>query len=119
MPSRNGAHAGAGIGSVNRSIGPAIECHGRRACCDHGDNDPEEPRPGRNSPDGEHCAAQRERERKDGVLPLDHLKGHAQVAEGGHGSIVAGSRVFGLGCSVLGQVGRISGFRSQALDLGL
>jgi len=37
---------------------------------------------------GEHGSAESEGERKDGVLPLDHFEGHAEVAEKGHRRIV-------------------------------
>jgi hypothetical protein len=33
---------------------------------------------------GEHGAGEREGEREDGVLPLDHLEGDADGAEQGH-----------------------------------
>jgi hypothetical protein len=37
---------------------------------------------------GKHSSAESERERKDGVLPLDHFKGDAQVVKYGHEKIV-------------------------------
>ena len=49
---------------------------------------------------GEHGSAKREREREDGVLPLDHFQGDAQVAQDGHESIVM--QVSGL--SVIGDL---------------
>jgi hypothetical protein len=50
---------------------------------------------------GEHGSAESEREREDGVLPLDHFEGDAEVVENGHGKIVEqeGSSQF----SVLGS----------------
>jgi len=40
------------------------------------------------SPGREHGSAQRKRERKNRVLPLDHLQRHAQIVQDRHGSIV-------------------------------
>ena len=37
---------------------------------------------------GEHGSAESERESEDGVLPLDHFEGDAEVVEDGHGKIV-------------------------------
>ncbi len=37
---------------------------------------------------GEHGSAKRERESEDGMLPLDHFEGDAEVAEEGHGKIL-------------------------------
>lgn len=43
---------------------------------------------GGQSPRGQHRAAQRKRQREDGVLPFDHLQRYAQAAKDGHESIV-------------------------------
>jgi len=37
---------------------------------------------------GEHGSAESERESEDGMLPLDHFEGDAEVVEDGHGKIV-------------------------------
>src|SRR5258708_38014837 len=37
---------------------------------------------------GEHGSAEREWESEDGVFPLDHFQGRAEIAQEGHGKIV-------------------------------
>ncbi|HZZ14970.1 MAG TPA: hypothetical protein VFE08_03310, partial [Candidatus Sulfotelmatobacter sp.] len=59
----------------------------------HGNNDPEQLMGIGQAGGGKHCSAKREWEGKDGVLPLDHLKRHTEVAEEGHWKIVRQKRV--------------------------
>ena len=53
---------------------------------------------------GEHGSAEGEGKSEDGVLPLDHFEGDAEVVEDGHGS-----RVSVLGSVVRGQWPVVSG----------
>ena len=61
---------------------------------------------GRKSSRRKHGAAESKRERKDGMLPLDHLQRYTQIMQNGHGSIVKQrglrSWVLGLGSKWLG-----------------
>src|SRR5258708_29933821 len=84
MSGGKGAGAGAGIGGVDGSVGKAIESHGSRARGDHGNDDPQQLTDGGNARGCEHGPAKREWESEDGVLPLDHVERHAQIAEEGH-----------------------------------
>jgi len=79
------ASAGAGVGGVDGCVGEAIEGHGGGAGGDHGDDDPEKLMSGGKARGGEHGSAEREWESEDGVLPLDHFKGDAEVVKNGHG----------------------------------
>ena len=79
---------GAGIGGVDGGVGEAIEGHGGGAGGEHGDDDPEELVSGGKAGGGEHGSAESEGESENGVLPLDHFEGDAQVVEDGHRKIV-------------------------------
>src|ERR1017187_4166864 len=83
-----GAGAGAGIGGVDGGVGEAIEGHGGGAGGEHGDDDPEELVSGGKAGGGEHGSAESEGESEDGVLPLDHFQGDAEVVEDVHRKIV-------------------------------
>jgi len=80
--------ASAGISRVDSGVGKAIERHGGGAGGEHGDDDPEKLMGGGKAGGGEHGSAESERESEDGVLPLDHLQGGAEVVEDGHRRIV-------------------------------
>ena len=84
MAGGKGARARAGIGGVDGRVGEAIEGHGGGAGGYHGDDDPEKLVGAGKARSGEHGSAERKRERKDGVLPLDHFEGNAKVVEDGH-----------------------------------
>ena len=88
MAGRKGASASAWIGSVDGGIGEAIEGHGGGAGGDHGDYDPEKLMSCGKSRGGEHGSAESEWESEDGVLPLDHFKRYAKIAENRHEKIV-------------------------------
>ena len=82
------AHFGAGIFLVVAQIDDAIDGHGRRTRGDHGHYNPENlPQRGpavRGDASGKQGTDQRERQREDGVLKLDHLEHGANAA--GHRS---------------------------------
>jgi len=78
------ASASAGIGGIDGGVGEAIEGHGGGAGGEHGDDDPKKLMRSGQSGGGEHGSAESERESEDGVLPLDHFEGDAQVVEDGH-----------------------------------
>jgi len=65
-----------------------LEGHGGGAGGEHGDDDPKKLMRSGQSGGGEHGSAESERESEDGVLPLDHFEGDAQVVEDGHREIV-------------------------------
>ena len=88
MAGGKSAGASAGIGGVDGGVGEAIEGHGSGTGGEHGDYDPEKLMGGGKSGSGQHGSTERERESEDGMLPLDHFKGDAQVVEDGHGKIV-------------------------------
>ena len=88
-PAGKRASAGAGVGGVDGGVGEAVEGHGGGAGGEHGDDDPEKLMGGGKAGGGEHGSAEREGERKDGVLPLDHFEGDAEVVQDGHGSRVS------------------------------
>jgi hypothetical protein len=50
---------------------------------------------------GEHGSAKSEGESEDGMLPLDHFQGDAEVVEDGHGKIVEQWSVVSVQCPVL------------------
>lgn len=81
QPGGDSAGAGAGIGGVKRSVCPAIEGHGGRACGDHGDDDPERGVERGQAVGGEDGSGECEGERKDRVFPLDHFEGEADRSE--------------------------------------
>ena len=80
----NRAPGGAGIGSIQAGIGPSIEGHGGRARSDHAHDNPENLGRPWYAPGGEHRAGERERERENGMLPLDHLQRYADAAKESH-----------------------------------
>ena len=82
------AAASAGIGGVDGSVGESIEGHGGGAGGEHGDDDPEKLMDGGQARSGEQGSAERERKRKDRMLPLDHFEGDAKVVKDGHAEIV-------------------------------
>ena len=84
MAGGQGARAGTGVGGVDGGIGEAVEGHGSGAGGNHGDDDPEKLVGGGKAGSGEHGSAEGEWESEDGVLPFDHFKGDAEVAEDGH-----------------------------------
>ena len=88
MASGESAGASAGIGGVDGGVGEAIEGHGGGAGGEHGDDDPKKLMGGGKAGGGEHGSAEGEGEGEDGVLPLDHFEGDAEVVEDGHGKIV-------------------------------
>jgi len=88
MSSRQSACARAWVGGVDGGIGPPIECHRGGSRSHHRNNDPGELVRRRNSSGGEHRAAEREREREDRVLPLDHFKRQPEIVQDSHASIV-------------------------------
>jgi len=83
------AAASARIGRIDGGVGEAIEGHGGGAGGQHGDYDPEKLMRGGKSGGGEHGSAESEWESEDGVLPLDHFEGDAEVVEDGHASRVS------------------------------
>ena len=80
--------AGARIGTVDRGIGPTVECHRSGSCRDHRNHNPYQLMRGRKTSSSKHCSAEGKRERKDRVLPLDHLQRDAQIMQNRHESIV-------------------------------
>jgi hypothetical protein len=62
----------------------AIEGHGGGTGAEHGNQNPEELMRSGKARSGQHGSAEREWQREDGVLPLDHLQGNAQVVENWH-----------------------------------
>ncbi len=89
MAGGESASAGTGIGGVESGIGEAVEGHGGGAGSEHGDYDPEKLMSRGQAGGGQHSSAEGERESEDGVLPLDHFEGDAEVVEDGHGSRVS------------------------------
>jgi hypothetical protein len=88
MAGRKRTGARARIGGVQGSVREAIESHGGTAGGDHSDHDPQQLMEGRKARGGEHSSAKSEWESEDGVLPLDHLEGDAEIVKDGHGKIV-------------------------------
>ena len=88
LPDRQSASRRTRIGRVNRGVGQAIESHRRRARRNHGDDDPSQLPPRRQSSGCQHRSAERKWERKDRVLPLDHLQRDLQISEETHEIIV-------------------------------
>src|SRR5215468_8328592 len=80
MTRRKSPRARARIRSINRSIRPAIKCHRGRARLHYGNNDPEQLMERRKTAGGEHRTTKGEWERKNRVLPLDHLQRDAQIS---------------------------------------
>jgi hypothetical protein len=114
MAGGKSAGAGAGIGGVDGGVGETIEGHGGGTGGQHGDYDPEKLMNGGKAGGGEHGSAESERESEDGVLPLDHLEGDAEVVEDRHGS-----RVSVLGSGVRGQWPGVSSHSVVGRLLGL
>ena len=86
----------AGIGGVDSNISETVEGHRCRTRRDHSDNDPGQLTSARQAIRRQQGAAQRERESKDRVLPLDHLQSYAQIPQDRH-SLSCSSGEFGLG----------------------
>lgn len=87
----DGAVAGAGVGGVKVSVGPAVEGHGGGSGGDHGEDDPGEGAPGGQAVGCEQGGGEGKGEGEDGVLPLDHFErdaGFGKQAGHGWGSIV-------------------------------
>src|SRR3712207_1648184 len=83
---RDVSRPGARVASVDRGVDDAVEGHRRRTGADHGDDDPEQLAP--EIAGGEtglakrqQRAGQREREREDRVLELDHVERHPEAFE--------------------------------------
>ena len=77
-----GAIGGAGIAAIEFEVGDAVHGHGGGARADHGDDDPEKLPPGGKGAagaSGEQRADQREGQRENGVLELDHFEHDADA----------------------------------------
>src|SRR5216684_4444609 len=74
--------------ATNGGVSQAVEGHGGGAGGDHRDDDPEQLLSGWQAVRRQHSSAHGKGECKDGMLPLDHLQGDAQVAEKGHRRMV-------------------------------
>ena len=88
MSGGKSASAGTGVRGVDGGVGEAVEGHGGGASGQHGDDDPEKLMGGGKPRSSEHGSAESEREREDGVLPLDHFECDAKVVKDGHRKIV-------------------------------
>src|SRR5215831_2588430 len=90
QPGRQGANAGAWIGRIDLRVSEPVERHRRGACRNHGDDDPQQLAPVRQPSGGEHRTAKGKWQRKDRVLPLDHVERELQILQLPHGNIVNG-----------------------------
>src|SRR5208282_5202694 len=88
LSDRQSASRGAGIGGVNRGVGQTIEGHRGGPRRDHGHDDPPQLPPRRQTSSRQHGSAEREWEREDRVLPLDHLQRDLKISEQAHEPIV-------------------------------
>ena len=88
MAGGQGTRGGARIGGVDGGVGQAVEGHSGGTGGDHGHDDPEQLMRAGETAGSEDSPAQSEREREDGMLPLDHLQRDAEAAEDRHQEIV-------------------------------
>src|SRR5215469_18741063 len=88
-PGRKSSRTRPRIRGIYCRVGNAVKRHRRRSCRDHCNNNPSQLVTGWPAARGQHRAAERKRESKYRMLPLDHLERRVQVVQDCHVTILA------------------------------